>query len=110
MKKKWIGLHTFLFSLNTVAVVTAAEAKDSGSSYSGYEAIYLMAKALAGGIMVWGIYDSFFRQSVHEEALYASQTSPDPEWKLRLGKFLFYTSAACGVYFFYWFNVIQCPC
>jgi hypothetical protein len=45
-----------------------------------------------------------------------------PEWKislgkvtiyfsiLRLGKFIFYLTAACGVFFFYWFNAIQCPC
>jgi hypothetical protein len=30
--------------------------------------------------------------------------------KLRLGKFMFYVTCACGVWFFYWFNVIQCPC
>ena len=34
----------------------------------------------------------------------------EPEWKLRLGKFMFYLTCALAVWFFYWFNAIQCPC
>jgi len=54
----------------------------------------------------------------------AAETQPVkyPEWKislgkftiyfslLRLGKFIFYLTFASGVWFFYWFNAIQCPC
>ena len=110
MKKTWIGLQTFLFFLTTVAVAVAEEAKEGGSSYSGYDAIYLIWKTLAGGIVVWGVYDSFFRQGVKEEAFVVGQSSPDPVWKLKLGKFIFYLTAAAGVYFFFWFNVTRCPC
>ena len=48
-----------------------------------------------------------------EEDEYGEGSGPavkDPEWKLRLGKFIFYLTAAFAVWFFYWFNVIQCPC
>ena len=44
----------------------------------------------------------------------------EPEWefklgkftvsKFRLGKFMFYATCAFAVWFFYWFNAIQCPC
>lgn len=30
--------------------------------------------------------------------------------KLRLGKFMFYLMCAFAIWFFYWFNAIQCPC
>ena len=53
------------------------------------------------------------------EAAVESSGAKDVEWfrfgkfavsKLRLGKFMFYVSCALGVWFFFWFNVIQCPC
>jgi hypothetical protein len=31
-------------------------------------------------------------------------------WKIRLGKAIFWTTVAFTVWFFYWFNAIQCPC
>ena len=40
---------------------------------------------------------------------YAS-TRKDPAWKIRLGKAIFWTTVAFAVWFFYWFNAIQCPC
>ena len=110
MKKTWIGLQTLLFFLTTVAVAVAEEAKEDGSSYSGYEAIYLIWKTLAGGILAWGAYDTFFRQGVKSEAMFDPKITPDPVWKLKLGKFIFYLTAAAAVYFFFWFNVTQCPC
>lgn len=110
MKKTLIGLQTILFFLTTVAVAAAEEAKEGDSSYAGYEAIYLIWKTLAGGILVWGVYDTFFRQGVQTEAIFDPKISPDPVWKRQLGKMIFYMTAAAGVYFFYWFNVIQCPC
>lgn len=30
--------------------------------------------------------------------------------KLRLGKFMFYVTCALGIWFFFWFAGIQCPC
>ncbi len=45
------------------------------------------------------------------EALVDSTPPPkDPEWKLRLGKFMFYVTCALSLWFFYWFAAIQCPC
>jgi len=38
------------------------------------------------------------------------QQEKDPEWKIRLGKFIFYMTCALGMWFFYWFAAIQCPC
>jgi hypothetical protein len=110
MKKSWIRLTTGLFFLSTAAVAAADEAKEGGSSYAGYEGIYLIWKILVGGILVWGVYDTFFRQGVESQAIFDLQRSPDPVWKLKMGKMLFYVAAASGVFFFYWFNVIQCPC
>ena len=37
-------------------------------------------------------------------------TRKDPPWKIRLGKAIFSTTVAFAVWFFYWFNAIQCPC
>ncbi len=34
----------------------------------------------------------------------------DPEWKLKLGKMIFYITLAVSMWFFYWFAGIQCPC
>jgi hypothetical protein len=30
--------------------------------------------------------------------------------EIKLGKMIFYLTAALGLWFFYWFNGIQCPC
>jgi hypothetical protein len=110
MKKSWIGLQAVLFFLTTVAIAAAEEAKGIGYSLTGYDGIYLIWKILAGGILVWGVYDTFFRQGVQSQATFDPKISPDPVWKLKMGKFMFYLTASAGVYFFYWFNVIQCPC
>lgn len=29
---------------------------------------------------------------------------------IKIGKMIFYLTCAIGIYFFYWFNGIQCPC
>ncbi len=34
----------------------------------------------------------------------------EPEWKLKLGRMIFYVTAAVSIWFFYWFAGIQCPC
>ncbi|GKS59119.1 hypothetical protein YTPLAS18_26460 [Nitrospira sp.] len=34
----------------------------------------------------------------------------EPEWKLKLGKMIFYITVAISFWFFYWFAGIQCPC
>ncbi len=51
-----------------------------------------------------------------------AQKSPEPEpiigvsgreiqpWEIKLGKSIFYLTIAAGIWFFYWFNGIQCPC
>jgi hypothetical protein len=43
-----------------VAVAFAEETKKEGGA-SGYEAIYAIWYILIGIILVWGVYDSFFR-------------------------------------------------
>lgn len=30
--------------------------------------------------------------------------------EIKIGKMIFYATAALGLWFFYWFNGIQCPC
>ena len=60
MKGMWLGVQTFLLFLSTVAVAFAEEAKKEGGA-SGYEGIYYVWYALIGIILVWGVYDSFFR-------------------------------------------------
>jgi len=32
------------------------------------------------------------------------------DWEIKLGKIIFYITCAIGLWFFYWFNGIQCPC
>ena len=53
------------------------------------------------------------------EAAVESSGVKDVEWfrfgkfavsKLRLGKAIFWATVAFAVWFFYWFNAIQCPC
>jgi hypothetical protein len=33
-----------------------------------------------------------------------------PEWEIKFGKMIFYITVVAGLWFFYWFNGIQCPC
>lgn len=40
----------------------------------------------------------------------ASATAPDSEIKIKIGKMIFYITCAIGLWFFYWFAGIQCPC
>lgn len=58
MKGIWVGLHSFLLVLGTVAVALAEEAK---AAEDPYQAMYYIWYALIGIILVWGVYDSFFR-------------------------------------------------
>lgn len=51
--------------------------------------------------------------SVRERPVYdepETEELGDPEWKIKLGKMLFYITLALSVWFFYWLNGIQCPC
>jgi hypothetical protein len=32
------------------------------------------------------------------------------DWETTLGKTIFYITVATAIWFFYWFNGIQCPC
>ncbi len=34
----------------------------------------------------------------------------EPELKVKIGKMIFYITCAVGLWFFYWFSGIQCPC
>ncbi|MDH5667386.1 MAG: hypothetical protein OEY86_05175 [Nitrospira sp.] len=36
--------------------------------------------------------------------------SQDSELKVKIGKMIFYITIAVGLWFFYWFAGIQCPC
>ena len=40
----------------------------------------------------------------------ATATAPDSEIKIKIGKMIFYITCAIGLWFFYWFAGIQCPC
>ena len=44
------------------------------------------------------------------EVAYGGPTVKDPEWKVRVGKMIFYLTAAAGTWFFWWFAGTQCPC
>jgi hypothetical protein len=35
---------------------------------------------------------------------------PDSDIKVKVGKMIFYITCAVGIWFFYWFAGIQCPC
>ncbi len=45
-----------------------------------------------------------------EVAAGAATVKKDPNWKIRIGKAIFYTTVSLGLGFFYWFAAIQCPC
>lgn len=52
-------------------------------------------------------------RSVREQPVYyepGAEEPDDPEWKIKLGKMIFYITVALSVWFFYWLNGIQCPC
>jgi hypothetical protein len=39
------------------------------------------------------------------------KTDEEPEdVSIKIGKMIFYITCALGLWFFYWFNGIQCPC
>jgi len=44
------------------------------------------------------------------EAAVEARYVKEPAWKIRLGKAIFWSTVAFAVWFFYWFNAIQCPC
>lgn len=39
-----------------------------------------------------------------------SEVKGSSEIKIRIGKMIFYITCAVGLWFFYWFAGIQCPC
>ena len=55
-----VGLQSFLVFLSTVAVVLAEEAQKEATT-SGYQALYYVWYFLIAVILIWGVYDSFFR-------------------------------------------------
>ena len=61
MKSMMAGFQTFLLFLSTVAVALANEATPAEGGGDPYAAIYYIWYALIGIILVWGVYDSFFR-------------------------------------------------
>jgi len=40
----------------------------------------------------------------------AEAAQQDSEIKVKIGKMIFYVTVAVGLWFFYWFAGIQCPC
>lgn len=61
MKSMMTGFQTFLLFLSTVAVAFANEPKPGEGGGDPYAAIYYIWYTLIGIILVWGVYDSFFR-------------------------------------------------
>jgi hypothetical protein len=53
------GIHSFLLVLGTTTLALAEEAKPEGGG--GYEATAYVWFALIGIIVIYGIYDAFFR-------------------------------------------------
>jgi hypothetical protein len=45
-----------------------------------------------------------------EEPDFGASEYEVPEWKIKLGKTIFYLTIALSIWFFYWLNGIQCPC
>ena len=55
------------------------------------------------------------RQEIYGTPLRRMESAPQEErqvqdWETRVGKSIFYVTAAVELWFFYWFNGIQCPC
>jgi hypothetical protein len=46
--------------------------------------------------------------SVEGDAM--ATATADSELKVKIGKMIFYVTCAVALWFFYWFNGIQCPC
>jgi hypothetical protein len=44
------------------------------------------------------------------DTMATAATAPDSDIKIKIGKMIFYITAATGLWFFYWFAGIQCPC
>jgi hypothetical protein len=44
------------------------------------------------------------------ERTYDAEGQEIQPWEIKLGKMIFYITIAGGIWFFYWFNGIQCPC
>jgi hypothetical protein len=44
------------------------------------------------------------------EATMGAPAKPDSELRIKIGKMIFYATVALGLWFFYWFAGIQCPC
>jgi hypothetical protein len=44
------------------------------------------------------------------EAAAPSQAQSQNDFTLKIGKMIFYITCALGLWFFYWFAGIQCPC
>jgi len=60
MKRVMSGLHTLILTLSTAGVAFAEEATKEGGG-GGYEATAYVWFALIAVIIIYGIYDSFFR-------------------------------------------------
>jgi hypothetical protein len=61
MKRVMSGLHTLMLIVSTAGVAFAEEAAKEGEGGGGYEATAYVWFALIAVIVVYGIYDSFFR-------------------------------------------------
>ncbi len=49
-------------------------------------------------------------KSSEPERMFDEQGKEIQPWEIKLGKMIFYVTVAAGIWFFYWFNGIQCPC
>lgn len=61
MKAILAGMHSFLVFLGTVAVTFAAEEVKKEGGGGGYEATAYVWMGLIVAIVIYGIYDSFFK-------------------------------------------------
>ena len=48
-------------------------------------------------------------ESPSKSAVEESEREHQPV-EIKIGKMIFYVTVAIGLWFFYWFNGIQCPC
>ena len=51
-----------------------------------------------------------FKAPTSESPHHPASEEGVPEWESKIGKMIFYITVAAGLWFFYWFNGIQCPC
>lgn len=101
-----VGIST-LVAIVSMAAVALGQEGGSTPSYMGYDAIYLIWKTAAVLVLVWGVYDAFFRPVLVPGP---AEGPEEPEWMMRLGKMIFYATCSASIYFFFWFAVLQCPC